>query len=209
MSADVFSRRVRLDVPVQDAFDWHACPGAFERLTPPWQPVRLVESTGGIEDGGRVEIRVRMAPGIWARWVAEHRDFEDGRRFRDVQVVGPFSSWDHRHLFEEDGPDACRLEDRIEYSLPLGAVGRLIGGRFVRKKLERVFRYRHRTTLQDISSHRQSRTRGMQPMKILVSGASGFVGSTLVPFLTTGGHEVVRLGRSSPTGVIHPTLSGG
>jgi len=34
-------------------------------------------------------------------------------------------------------------------------------------------------------------------MKILVTGASGLVGSALVPFLTTGGHEVVRLVRSS------------
>lgn len=32
-------------------------------------------------------------------------------------------------------------------------------------------------------------------MKILVTGANGLVGGSLVPFLTTGGHEVVRLGR--------------
>jgi len=32
-------------------------------------------------------------------------------------------------------------------------------------------------------------------MKILVSGASGLIGSALVPFLTTGGHQVVRLVR--------------
>lgn len=35
-------------------------------------------------------------------------------------------------------------------------------------------------------------------MKIAVTGASGLVGSALVPFFTTGGHEVVRLGRSRP-----------
>lgn len=32
-------------------------------------------------------------------------------------------------------------------------------------------------------------------MKILVSGSTGFVGSALVPFLSSGGHEVVRLMR--------------
>ena len=35
-------------------------------------------------------------------------------------------------------------------------------------------------------------------MRILVSGSSGLVGSALVPFLTTSGHSVTRLVRSSP-----------
>lgn len=35
-------------------------------------------------------------------------------------------------------------------------------------------------------------------MRILVSGSSGLIGSTLVPFLTTGGHRVIRLLRSQP-----------
>ena len=35
-------------------------------------------------------------------------------------------------------------------------------------------------------------------MKILVTGASGLVGSALIPLLAGGGHEVARLGRSAP-----------
>ena len=33
--------------------------------------------------------------------------------------------------------------------------------------------------------------------KILVTGASGLVGSNLVPFLTSGGHEVIKLVRTN------------
>lgn len=35
-------------------------------------------------------------------------------------------------------------------------------------------------------------------MKILLSGSKGLVGSALIPFLTTGGHSVVRLVRKRP-----------
>ena len=36
-------------------------------------------------------------------------------------------------------------------------------------------------------------------MKILVTGSTGLVGSSLVPFLLTGGHDVIRLVRRAPT----------
>jgi ligand-binding SRPBCC domain-containing protein len=46
----------------------------------------------------------------------------------------------------------CHPEDQIEYVLP-GLLGRVFGGAFTRNKLERVFRYRHVTTQQDVAAH--------------------------------------------------------
>jgi hypothetical protein len=31
-----------IDAPIYDVFDWHARPGAFARLTPPWSPMKLI-----------------------------------------------------------------------------------------------------------------------------------------------------------------------
>jgi hypothetical protein len=91
------------------------------------------------------------------RWVAEHQDFEVGRYFSDIQVSGPFAYWKHTHTFEPDGPDACMLEDRVEYALPFGRVGRWFGGAYVRKKISKLFEYRHAVTAREVVAGRDRR----------------------------------------------------
>ena len=66
--------------------------------------------------------------------------------FADQLVKGPFSKWIHRHIVTPRGDGECTLTDDIEYELPLGALGRIFGGRFARKNLERLFEYRHEVT---------------------------------------------------------------
>lgn len=194
MSIDVFNRRSRIPAPCSEVFAWHARPGAIERLSPPWEPVEIVDRGGGIDrDGSRVVLKTRIGP-FTRRWVAEHHGFRPGEQFRDTQVEGPFARWEHTHRFEADGEQACVLEDHIEYALPGGSLGRLLGGPMVRSKLESMFAYRHATTAADIAAHRAA---PLETSRIAVTGSGGLVGSALVPFLTTGGHDVARVGRAS------------
>ncbi len=188
-----FVRRSRIDAPAEDLFAWHERPGAFERLTPPWERVRVVERSGGIRDGDRVVLEVPAGP-FRARWSIQHRGYESGRSFEDVQTSGPFRHWRHVHRFIPDGPGASFLEDEIEYALPLGMLSEPLAGSIVEGRLARLFAYRHRTTRDDLAAHRASR--GERPLRILVSGSTGLIGSTLVPFLTAGGHQVIRFSRA-------------
>ncbi|MBM4256104.1 MAG: TIGR01777 family protein [Deltaproteobacteria bacterium] len=198
---ETYVRRTQIGAPAEEVFRWHARPGAFERLTPPWEPVELVARQGGLEDGALVVLRMGMGP-ISQSWVARHSDYVEGRQFRDTQVAGPFTHWAHTHRFAPDGPSACSLEDHIEYTLPLGILGQL-GDSFVRQKLDRMFTYRHRITSDDIAAH--ARYTG-KPMNILVSGTNGLIGRALVSFLTTGGHNVTGLVRSQPRAESHDIL---
>jgi uncharacterized protein (TIGR01777 family) len=196
MSAATVSYRTHLAVSAAEAFRWHAQPGALERLTPPWEPVQVLERNGdGIADGARVTLGIRLGPLRW-RWVSEHCGYRQDEQFCDVQIAGPFARWEHTHRFVPDGAAACYLEDRITYALPLGPVAQRCAGALVRRKLDRLFAYRHRITQHDLAAHELYRED--RPMHILVTGASGLVGSALVPFLTTGGHRVSRLVRSTP-----------
>lgn len=145
MKTRQFVRRTRIAAPVARVFGWHEAPDALERLTPPGEPVRVVRQSGGIRDGGQVELAIGRRP-FYIRWIAEHSAYIQNRQFRDIQVRGPFARWEHSHLFEADGARACYLEDRIEYALPFGILGRWLMGRIIEQKLDRLFQYRHQIT---------------------------------------------------------------
>jgi uncharacterized protein (TIGR01777 family) len=181
-------------VPVAELFAWHERPGAFLRLSPPWDKPEVVSHVGGIRDGARVELRVHAGP-VPTTWKLEHRDYIANQQFRDVLVEGPFTSWVHTHGFSPDGPQASVLDDHIAYELPLGGLGDAVAGGFAAGTLQRVFAYRHAVTLNDLERHAEFADRPR--MRIAITGATGFIGSQLAAFLSTGGHEVLRIGRGA------------
>lgn len=187
-----FRRRVRVPVPVSQLFAWHERPGAFLRLSPPWDRPVVVSHVGGIRDGAKVELRVHAGP-IPTTWRLEHRDYIANQQFRDVLLEGPFSSWVHTHSFEADGDGASILDDHIVYELPLGALGAAVGGGFASDTLDRVFTYRHAVTVGDLERHAEFAHRPR--LRVAITGATGFIGTQLAAFLSTGGHEVLRIGR--------------
>jgi uncharacterized protein (TIGR01777 family) len=59
--------------------------------------------------------------------------------------------------------------------------------------------YRHAQLGADLAAHHRTYAAG-RSLTIAVTGSSGTVGRGLVPFLTTGGHRVIRLVRGAPKG---------
>ena len=192
MTRRVLRFRSRFDVPASLLFAWHARPGAFERLAPPWEDLDVVQPPAGVTDGKRAVFRVPAGP-VSIRWVAEHRDYVDGVQFRDVQMQGPFAMWEHTHRVEPDGPDHAYLDDHIEYAMPMGPLGDWLGNASIRAMMSHAFAYRHAITRRDLSLH--ATRLGKPAWHVAVSGASGLVGASLIPFLTTGGHRVTKLPR--------------
>lgn len=190
-TATVFVARSHLSAPPGEVFAWHERPGAFERLSPPWQKVDLRSRTGTIRDGDEVVLRLPFGP-LSIDWQLRHRDFVAGVQFRDEQVKGPFRRWTHTHRFEPSG-DGCLMDDRIEYELPMGGLGRALGGGGIHESLGHLFAYRHAVLAGDLAAHR--RFAGRAPARVAIAGASGMLGRALAAFLSTGGTEIVRLVR--------------
>ncbi|MGE3957336.1 MAG: cyclase [Vicinamibacterales bacterium] len=145
MSLRTFVRTTEVSTSARSLFDWHEAPGAFQRLTPPGEPVVVLAQTGGIRDGARVSVRVGWWP-LAIRWDLEHVDYQAGVSFTDRQVRGPFRSWRHVHRIIPTGASTCILEDRIDYELPFGPLGDLAAHLIVEPRLRRLFDYRHQVT---------------------------------------------------------------
>ena len=190
MANERYTASIELPVSADEAYAWHTRPGALLRLTPPWEAARILHNDG-VRDGGRTILEIAIGP-VHERWVALHRDVVPGRGFVDEQVEGPFSSWVHQHKFEALAADRSSLTDEVEYKLPLGALGRFVGGGAVKRKLERMFPYRHAVLLDDLRRHAAYPGKRL---RVAITGQSGLIGTALSAMLTTGGHEVLPLVR--------------
>jgi len=193
-----FRREVDLPCSASEAFEWHARDGAFERLAPPWDQLEIISRTGsGIEEGSTIRLKLRKF-GIGKEWLAKISDRLDGAYFKDVQVEGPFSRWEHCHAFKESESSPCLLEDRIDYALPGGSFVNALAGSRVRSELDRVFSYRHEITKSDLEFW--IRYKNQDRLNVLISGGYGFIGSRLSAFLSSQGHKVAALSRSPKAG---------
>ncbi|MGD0605976.1 MAG: TIGR01777 family oxidoreductase [Streptosporangiaceae bacterium] len=182
-----------VDAELDEVFAWHARPGAITRLSPPWQPVRVLAEASSLRDGQAV---LGLPGGL--RWVATHQPdrYDPPHVFADVLESFPLSAmfcWRHTHSFAAvDGPTAdvprTLVTDEVETSIPARAV-------------RSMFHYRHRQLADDLAA--QARARAIDPasLTVAVTGSSGVIGTALTALLTTSGHRVIRLVRHQPT---HP-----
>lgn len=180
-----------VSAPRDEVFAWFARPGAFTRLAPPWQPVRLLSESDDLARGSAV---LGLPGGL--RWVARHDPaaYDPPHRFADAVAadglasapVGRLLPWRHTHEFTAVDAEHTRVADRVDTPIPT-------------RMLRPMFDYRHRQLADDLAAHRRAAEHGFTARTIAVSGASGMVGTALCAFLSTGGHRVVRLVRHAPT----------
>lgn len=170
--------------PRSEVFAWHERPGAIDRLTPPWAPVRVLREAPSLQDGEAV-----LGLPLGLRWVARHRDHHPPERFADELVSAPlrwFLPWRHTHDFDEEG-GGTRVTDTVRTWVP-------------RTALQAMFAYRHRQLRMDLAAQAAARSAGDRPLVVALTGSTGLIGSALAPFLTTAGHRVIRLVRGTPRG---------
>jgi len=179
-----------IDRPIDEAFAFFARPQNLGRITPPGLGFELRSSDTAMREGLEIDYRIRPLLGIPVGWRSRIAAYDPPHGFRDVQMTGPYRSWDHRHTFVAEGT-GTRVVDDIEYTLPLGPLGTLAHHLVVREQLEDIFRHRERSIRSIFANAHPNDHR----LTVAVAGGSGFVGGGIAAELFARGHRVVVLSR--------------
>jgi uncharacterized protein len=143
-----------IQAPLEEVWAFHDHPDNLARLSPAELEVQVESADVPIREGSRVAVSMRSPISGRTRWTArvvEHRPphavvFGMEARFVDEQEDGPMKRWRHEHDFEAIDSKTTRLIDRVTYQLPLGPIGWLVDVLLIRRRVGRMFRYRHAVT---------------------------------------------------------------
>jgi uncharacterized protein len=137
----ILRREQWIQRPIDEVFAFFADAHNLEEITPPWLGFKILSmSTDSIEEGTIIRYRLRLH-GIPVQWRTNICEWNPPYSFVDEQKRGPYKKWRHTHKFEAHG-SRTKMIDQVQYSLPLGILGRIVHSLKVRKDVSRIFDYR-------------------------------------------------------------------
>jgi uncharacterized protein len=126
---------------IKEVFSFFSNASNLEKLTPGWLNFRILsQSTPQIQAGTLIEYQLKLH-GIPFTWKTLIEEWIPEKQFVDTQLKGPYSLWHHTHTFEEKDGGVLMI-DKIRYQVPLGILGHLVAGNYVKKDITRIFDYR-------------------------------------------------------------------
>jgi uncharacterized protein len=138
----ILERTTIVEAPPEIVWAFFSDPANLAKITPPSMGFEIVSSPGRpLQAGDRIDYRIRIA-GVPLPWRTLISEWDPPRSFTDEQERGPYRRWVHRHTFQPMDDGRVLVTDRVDYDLPLGALGRVAGGFWVRRQLRKIFDYR-------------------------------------------------------------------
>ncbi len=128
-----------LPLPQPQVFAFFEDPRNLPGLIPTWLDFRFAAGGEGyaVTVGAEFDYTIRWL-GVTLRWRSRIIRYEPPQGFTDVQIQGPYASWEHRHTFTE-APEGTRVDDEVYYTLPTAA---LPFQGVIRRQLVEIFTYR-------------------------------------------------------------------
>ena len=141
----LYQLRTKQELPISlgKAWKFFSDPKNLKDITPNEMNFNIISGADkSIYAGQIIQYKVSPVLGINLKWVTEITHVKENEYFVDEQRFGPYSLWHHKHFFKKIN-GGILMEDIVDYKIPYGLIGQFAHVIFVKKKLEKIFNYRH------------------------------------------------------------------
>lgn len=196
-SLNRFTKTGTLTAKADELFRWHARPATFKRLFPSWMdPRKYTFVLTEAKENAIIKVS-RKLPKIFSifdlfSYTLKYTSVKENSSFTTLMIRGPYAYWSHELSFLPREVET-KVKDQILYKAYGGRLGQKWLAPSIRRDIRRTLNYRQRLAESDLNV---LKTYDKNPLlRIVISGAAGFVGDTLASFLKSAGHEVLCLVR--------------
>jgi ligand-binding SRPBCC domain-containing protein len=143
MKVYTLNKKQFLPITLNQAWEFFSSPVNLKKITPEYMGFKITSDLGDgkMYPGQIISYVVTPVLGIPMSWTTEITHVVNNKYFVDEQRFGPYSFWHHQHWFREvEG--GIEMTDIVNYSLPLGFLGRIANSLFVKNKLQEIFDFR-------------------------------------------------------------------
>jgi ligand-binding SRPBCC domain-containing protein len=141
MNRQVLTQEQFIPRPRSEVFRFFSEAQNLELLTPDLLQFRILTPLPiEMKEGSVIDYALRIH-GVPVRWQTRIDRYEPDHCFVDVALRSPYRHWHHLHEFTEVSGGTL-MRDVVHYEVPLGSLGRLVGGPYVRRMLDRIFSFR-------------------------------------------------------------------
>jgi ligand-binding SRPBCC domain-containing protein len=136
-------REQQIKCNVEDAWRFFSSANNLQKITPDSMRFKVLSdfADDSIFEGMQIDYLVSPVLNIPLKWKTIITQVDWQRSFTDFQASGPYKYWNHFHEFIPNA-DGVLMKDTVDYELPMGFLGDLVHGVFVKNKLNSIFDYR-------------------------------------------------------------------
>lgn len=146
MKTYILERSQIIERSLDATFDFFGDAFNLEKITPEFLRFKILTPRPLTMRAGTIIEYSLSLFGVPFKWQTLIEQWEPGVKFVDRQLKGPYALWVHTHTFEAVGADKTLMTDRVEYQIPMGFLGEIAHGLFVKETLKRIFNHRAEVT---------------------------------------------------------------
>jgi len=195
LSKSMFRFRSLINRSANDVFAWHLRARTWERSLPSWGQAKVISSEGRANHlGSKVVLNKKIFGPFWTKIEYEYACYVPNETIKAIQKKGFFTNYEYQITFVPQSNHTCEVIDQFQFSHNYPKIFSYFINRAFVKIPVRMLTYRHEIIDCDLGL--LEKYPFQKPLKVLITGSHGMIGTSFLHFLELAGHEVWRLSRS-------------